>query len=205
MNRNHIRKLAKRVAALDQPSEALALGRPSECLADAQRREDEFRAVLQRVLAAVPEERRQRVRDTWEAYQLQRQSDPTTRMTSLSWWIHRNANPRGAWFPDPLPLALVDALLDHPDAQIFDGCVHCGLAVPSLRSTGSDLKGTYKPAVKLFEACPHCGGPIHLSGSWKCRRNLGAELLAGRDPCKTTSPADPESDPDGDGGPLPRR
>ena len=162
-----------------------------------------------RVLRAIPAERSERVAEALRAYS-ERRSDPAAPRPALMKWIDDNAFPHPAWFPDPIPLALVDALLDHPEAEVFYACLHCGLRVPNLPATGTCWEGTFKGIVQLFDECPHCSGPIHWCGSCeqKCHRllpKLGAELLAGRDPCKTIPPENPNRIWDGNGHPLAER
>jgi hypothetical protein len=196
MNRNRILKLTKRVEELTRPSAA-----------DAKRLNDQARAAVSRVTAAVPAERAERVREALSAYFRQCRADPNTPVPALAKWICHNASEHRAWFPDPIPVALLDALLDHPEAEVLDGCLHCGLAVPSLRPGGTGREETFENVVPLFDACPHCGGPIRLCG-WceqMCHRLLpvpGAELLAGRDPCKTIPPDNPHRIWDDNGHPL---
>jgi hypothetical protein len=151
MNRNRILKLTSRVEGLTRPSASVAA---------ATRLDDQFRAVVLRALKAVPAVRAGRVAEALAAY-LRHQADPDAPRPALVRWIDHVAFPHPAWFPDPIPPALLDALLDHPEAEVFCACLHCGLSVPNLPPGGTVREGTFRDAVPLFGACPHCGGPIH--------------------------------------------
>ena len=148
----------------------------------------EFSVVYTRWMAAVPPERRDAVKRIFSDYWALRQTDPKCSRPAIVSWVYLCAYIGGLSFPDPIPVALIDAYLSHPEARTGGyQCRECGALVPTLLATGKFGTPEFRDERPVFDVCP-CGGPV----GWFAYRNrhggrvplpsLGAELLAGRDP-----------------------
>ncbi len=167
------RRVAKLVERADS-GEAATLRKHWE------RRFDEREALIDRWFAALPKSRVKAVEAVLIPW-VEKFYDP-------QWWFADPTAPALArwiawldghgWFPDPIPEALIDLFLAHPEASVSSyDCEDCGLTMPS------------EPHARPYaEACPHCRGRIAYNGYYCKQRitfsSLGKELLAGRDPCR---------------------
>jgi hypothetical protein len=196
-----------RILRLKKAIEARARARPAENLSPEQnRRWVDLKLVFHRVHRAVPPERRARFVEViitdWRSLirnALARKNpnavnagpapinEERDKGPAVSFWLFGMTGPTRAWFPDPIPLAWLDAVLDIPQVEIYFGCTRCGFEHPNYPTSGPEL-GPWVRERPVFETCTYCGGPVEWSGGkeYNCTRQLpllGEELRAGRDPC----------------------
>jgi hypothetical protein len=148
-----------------------------------------FLAVMARAIAALPEPYRTDVGDEIAAFWRAREAGEKPEWPRFLDWVMWNAIPHRMWFPDPLPVALVESILD-PDTELGAWqCGECGLSVTGRPASGEIGTREFRNVHPVFRECPHCGGAV----GWFAHRNrhgptalpdMGAELLAGRDPCR---------------------
>jgi hypothetical protein len=194
-------RFASRITKLEQAAEARARARR-----EADRHAEHRWLVLARVYRAVTPERRARFIEVLFTYWKRLAQDapahnnpnaanarpaPTDgepfEVLALSSWLFGLSPPTRAWFPDPIPVAWLDAVLDIPHVGIWFGCTRCGFDHPNYPSSGP-RSSPWVPERPVFETCTYCGGPVVYGGGneYHCTRQLplfGEELLAGRDPC----------------------
>jgi hypothetical protein len=194
-------RFAGRIKRLEKATEELARAKQERD------RHAECRWLIHvRVYRAVPPERRERFLEVLHAHwervlqDIRARNDPNAararqaptdaepyRMPALADWLHGISLPTRAWFPDPIPVAWLDAVLDIPGVEIFYGCTRCGFDHPNYPSSGG-LGAPYVEDRPVFQTCTYCGGPVVWGGGneYHCTRQLPVleeELMAGRDPC----------------------
>ena len=78
-------------------------------------------------------------------------------MQRVAWGDDHPLNPP---FPGPVPGALIDLLIAHPDAELNSSkCGGCGHSVPSTRSSGKP-DGSYRWPQPLTDTCPVCAAHV---------------------------------------------
>jgi hypothetical protein len=147
-----------------------------------------FFAVAVRAIRALPEPYRTDVDAEMVAFWQAWEAGEKPEWPRFLEWIMWQAIPHRTWFPDPLPVALVESILEpHTDFGSWQ-CGDCGLSVTGLPASGEIGTPSFRNVHPVFPQCPHCGGAVgyfaHTNRHGRTALpDLGAELLAGRDPC----------------------
>ena len=130
-----------------------------------ERRWDEREALVKRFLYAIPDSRAEAVEPVLSPW-VDQIYDP-------QWWFSDRAAPSVArwvawldgrgWIPNPIPEALIDLFLAHPEADVCSyDCEECGLTMPS--EPTRKIESNWIKAYPYATACPHCDGRIVYNG-----------------------------------------